>query len=343
VHACPPLTFGSHHRIAKCGRDQLLLLVWRVGDIESGNYQRSPLLSLDQGNTSVMSKDPSRDPWDLIRAHQYEEAVTAYDAKLAAGKEKWPEMIIANRATALLCAGRLPEALEGFSTANDIHRQSRATPQSAPFLESMGTVLWLMGHRSVAKELYRSAADGIRFGTIAYADIAGGVGQGLLLWYAGVTTKDRNATEHAVDYLTHLVKKPRIKNWPGPLAQFVIERRAQSLLPHAQSFRELLRDSFKTDNLREVIEHAKSDVLTRRHLVQALFVLGTKHRKKGDEDGCRRAFQQCAQLEHLYLDQEWYLAAAEVGLFPPGRATVRDQRSRRSHSRSCQGARRRAG
>ena len=182
-----------------------------------------------------------------------------------------------------------------------------------------------MGYRTVAKELYRSAVDGIRHGTIAYADIAGGVGQGLLLWYAGVTTKDRNATEHAVDYLTHLVKKPRIKNWPGPLAQFVIERRAQSLLPHAQSFRELLRDSFKTDNLQEVTERAKSDVLTRRHLIQALFVLGTKRRKKGDEDGCRRAFQQCAQLENPHVEEEWYLAAAEVGLFPPGALTSPEQ------------------
>src|SRR5215468_4824909 len=166
-----------------------------------------------------MSKDrQSHDPWDLISAHRYDEAVAAYDAQLTAGKEKLPA-IVANRATALLCAGRLHEALEDFSRANDIARQSRAAPKSAPFLQSMGTTLWLMGHRSVAKELYRSAADGIRFGTIAYADIAGGVGQGLLLWYAGVTTKDRNATEYALDYLTRLAKKSRIKYWPGPLAR----------------------------------------------------------------------------------------------------------------------------
>ena len=111
-----------------------------------------------------------------------------------------------------------------------------------------------MGHRSVAKELYRLAADGIRYGTIAYADASGGVGEGLLLWYAGITTKDRNATEHALDYLTRLAKKPRIKSWPGPLAQFVLER---------QSFNEVLRDSFKTDNLLETAEQAKSEILKR--------------------------------------------------------------------------------
>jgi hypothetical protein len=66
-----------------------------------------------------------------------------------------------------------------------------------------------MRHRSVAKELCRAAADGIRFGTIGYADFAGGVEQGLLLWYAGITTKDHNATEHALD-LSRLANKARI-------------------------------------------------------------------------------------------------------------------------------------
>ena len=113
-----------------------------------------------------MSNDHQfHDPWHLISAHQYEKAVAAYDAILAAGENY--HAIVANRAIALLCLGRLSEALEGFATANDIARQDRSAPKSAPYLESMGTVLWLMGHRSVAKELYRSAADGIRYGTIA--------------------------------------------------------------------------------------------------------------------------------------------------------------------------------
>jgi tetratricopeptide (TPR) repeat protein len=286
-----------------------------------------------------MSNDhQSDDPWRLIAQRQYEEAVVAYDAQLVAGKEKSPG-IVANRAIALLCLGRLSEALEGFATANDIARRSLGG-HSAPYLENIGTVLWLMGHRSIAKELYRSAVDGIRYGTIHYADIAGGVGQGLLLWYAGITTEDRNATEHAVDYLTHLAKKSRIKNWPGPLALYVIERHAQSLLPGAQSFEELLRESFNTDNLHEIAEQAKSDILTRRHLIQALFVLGTKHREKGDEDGCRRALQQCAQLENPHVQEEWYLAAAEMGLIPPVPVTLLDQRSRTSHSQSRRGTRR---
>jgi tetratricopeptide (TPR) repeat protein len=125
-----------------------------------------------------MSKDhQSDDPgWHLIAAHRYEEAVAAYDAELAAG-EKWYAI---NRTIALLCLGRLSEALEGFSKANEASRQT-LLGRSAPYLGDMGTVLWLMGHRGAAKELFRSAVDGIRFAPIADADISGGVGQGLLL------------------------------------------------------------------------------------------------------------------------------------------------------------------
>jgi hypothetical protein len=98
-----------------------------------------------------MSKDhPSNDPWDLIRAHQYEEAVAAYDVQLAAGKEKWPA-IIANRATALLCAGRLPEALEGFPRQKT--SLVRAILHPNRLLENIGTVLWLMDHRGVGDAL----------------------------------------------------------------------------------------------------------------------------------------------------------------------------------------------
>ena len=206
-----------------------------------------------------MSEDhQSNDPWHLISAHQYEKALAAYDAILAAG-ENYPA-IVANRAIALLCLGHIClKRLEGFATANDIARQDRGAPKSAPYLSAMGTVLWLIGDRSVAKELYRSAADGIRYRTIGYADASGGVGEGLLLWYAGITTKDRNTTEHALDYLTRLAKKSRIKSWPGPLAQFVLER---------QSFNEVLRTPSKPTICWKLQSRAKSDILKRRELVE---------------------------------------------------------------------------
>src|SRR5262249_13660447 len=48
-------------------------------------------------------------------------------------------------------------------------------------------------------------------------------------------------------------------------------------------------------------------------LRQVLFLLATQYRKRGEQE--RRAFQQYARLEKPLVDQEWYLAAAEVELF----------------------------
>jgi len=66
------------------------------------------------------------DPWQLISAHQYEEAVAAYDAQLATGDEWYA----ANRVIALLCLGRLSEALEDISNENDVARQGRSSPRN---------------------------------------------------------------------------------------------------------------------------------------------------------------------------------------------------------------------
>src|SRR5215467_10586635 len=55
---------------------------------EVSNHRRRP--SALTRNHVMSNNHQSHDQWDLISTHQYEEAVTAYDAKLAAGKEKWP-------------------------------------------------------------------------------------------------------------------------------------------------------------------------------------------------------------------------------------------------------------
>jgi hypothetical protein len=83
--------------------------------------------------------------------------------------------------------------------------------------------------------------------------------------------------------MTSLVGTGVHPNRPGPLTQFVLER---------QSFNEVLRDPFKPDNLLEAAERAKSDILKRRELVQALFVFATKCQQRRDKNGCRRALQQ---------------------------------------------------
>jgi tetratricopeptide (TPR) repeat protein len=246
------------------------------------------------------------DPWDYIKTHRYEDALAAYNEQIAGSPEVEP--VYFNRAIALLCLGRLSEALEDWERVSEKARQNPL--KTSPELEWLGLVLWLMGYRTTAKEMFRAAMDGVRYGTIAYGDAAGGVGQGLLLWYAGVTTRDTNATEHALTYLSRLSKKKTrmtsVENWPGPLALYAIEQ---------LSLDDILRKSFESGTVGEAALRAKDNILLRRQLAQTLLAVATRHRTNGNERDSRSALVQCSRLENPHIEAEWYLAAAEVGVF----------------------------
>lgn len=245
-------------------------------------------------------KEANTDPWDLLFAHRYEEAlacadITKVDADL-------PYTVFLARGMTLLCLGRFGEALAAYEAASQLRRQEQFKVPA--LLNELGTALWLLGNKVVAKEIWRASVDGIRYGTIHYADAAGGVEQGLLLWYGGVTTSDPNAIEHALVYLERLTnKKLRISNWPGPLALFALGKK---------SFDNVLED-LECEDLTIATRRARDDVRLKRDLVQALLCLGTRLRADGDSKGSRSAFRRCGELENPIVELAWYLAAAEIG------------------------------
>lgn len=244
--------------------------------------------------------DSELDPWELVIAHRYTEALAAYDARLQGGVENSLEL--ANRSTVLLCLGRLSEALEGFQRADNLAAQ-RLHGETRPYLDKIASIFWLLGRRDKAIQLLTSAVDGVLNGSIKFADNAGGVTQGLLLWYAGVAASDDSAKEHSRKYLRKLTNSARIKQWPGPLAFFVLGE----IMPE-----NLLLELFGTSELNTLINKAKVDLLNRRRLVKALFYLATCRRSAGSQDESHAEMVRCATLENPILEIEWYLARAET-------------------------------
>jgi tetratricopeptide (TPR) repeat protein len=241
------------------------------------------------------------DPWSLVLAHHYGEALVIFDGRRGPDSGA---LEAANRSTALLCLGRLSEALAGFRTASErAIQESRG--ESRAYQAEIGAILWLLGRRDEAIATFRAAVDGVLDGSIKYADNAGGVGQGLLLWYAGVTTRDGAATEHSLKYLRKLAKRPRIKYWPGPLALLALGQKTEQ---------EVLLEACGSSDLDVAIKQASADLLKRRELAQSLFYFGVRKRSEGHEEGCRQRMITCARLENPILEAEWYLARAEAGL-----------------------------
>jgi len=240
---------------------------------------------------------PTTDPWQLAQSHRYVEALAAYDAELASENEQSAPRV-ANRATVLLCLCRWQEAFEGFVRANEI--KSRKTKGLQPYLTKMATVLWLMGRRHDAVETLTRAVDSVASGEISYTDSAGGVSQGLLLWYAGITTSDSAGRKHALAYLSRLAEERRIQHWPGPLALYALGRM------RLEQTMELM-----AGNSNDV---GKAEVLKRRRLCQTLFYAAVTRRHQGDHAGCAHGMRQCCALENPLLEEEWYLARAEAGV-----------------------------
>jgi hypothetical protein len=78
-------------------------------------------------------------------------------------------------------------------------------------------------------------------------------------------------------------------------------------------FEETLKLLAGTPDIDKIVAVAKVDVLKRRRLCQTLFYAAVARRNEGDEAGCTNGMRQCLALENPLLEEEWYLARAELG------------------------------
>jgi len=241
----------------------------------------------------------NNDPWLLLFAHKYQQALKIYDAELR--KTKHPDAgFLSSRATALLCLGKLQEALADFTRANEL--DTKEVKGSSAYLENIAIAQWLLGKKSEAIQTLRHSVEGILSGKITYADSAGGATQGLLLFYAALSIKDDLNYRYAVDYLQKLAKKSKIREWPGPLALLILNH------PDAQ---DAIRREMDGKTLSQAMKSSKSDLFIRRQLCQWLFYEAVHEREQGNEGACMKRMRECRNLENPILEQEWYLAKNE--------------------------------
>jgi len=96
---------------------------------------------------------------------------------------------------------------------------------------------------------------------------------------------------------------PTLKGWPSPVARYYLGM---------ISFPDLLESATGQRELPGAIEVARSKLLSRRELCQALFHDGVRSRAQGDEGLCLTRMRECYALEDPLIEEEWYLARYEV-------------------------------
>ena len=199
----------------------------------------------------------------------------------------------------------MPKALPVYERV-DVHERSDLVDTGRPGRRiDMSCCHWMMGDRAKAIELMREMVDGILDRSIEFGDAAGGVQQGLLLHYMGVTANDKSAVSKARSYLRSRAKRSAIELFPGPVARYYLgEIEFPDVL--AAATKDKARD------VAEAIQVARTDLRCRRELCVAIFHDGVKARAQGSEQHCQTRMRECFSLENPIIEAEWYLARYEI-------------------------------
>jgi tetratricopeptide (TPR) repeat protein len=239
------------------------------------------------------------DAYDLMIGQRYAEAIREYRKLLERNPDDWAA--VDGLSTALMAAGAYVEALPLLNRLDEHERAS--LPGHPGSKRSIACSYWCLDQWPAAMKLMRGLVEGILDGSIEFGDLAGGVQQGLLLHYMGVTAKDKEAVAFSASYLQRLSKKSSIDYWPGPLARYMLGE---------ISFEEVLAALAKRLKVSDPLEAALTDILARRWVCVALFHDGLRHRVAGQEELCMGRMRECVGFTNSYLEPEWYLARYEV-------------------------------
>jgi hypothetical protein len=240
------------------------------------------------------------DAYELLKSHRYADSIREYRRQLEGNPDDWAA--IAGLIKPLMAVGAYAETLPLLYRLDEHQREGLLGHPGSK--RDLACSYWCLDQWPTAMKLMRGLVEGILDRSIEFGDLAGGVQQGLLLHYMGVTAKDKEAVAFSIGYLRRLSRKSSIDYWPGPLARYVLGE---------ISFAEVLAALSKQSDVGNPFEAALTDILARRWLCVALFHDGLRHRVAGQEELCMGRMQECFGLENPFIEPEWYLARYEVG------------------------------
>jgi hypothetical protein len=242
---------------------------------------------------------------ELFRSHRYKEAIEEH--RLALANNRDDIAAIEGMAEALLAEGEYWESLSYFERLlvqrKEDERANKVPAGSDAWQIEIACLHWMLGNASKAIHMMHGLAAGILDGSIKYGDAAGGMKQGLLLYYMAVTAKMSEELSFALDYMRNRVKRLLVQNWPSPVAQYYLGE---------SSFDDVMGEVNRQRVSPAMVEQWKIELGRRRRLTVALFHDGIRNRAQGHEELCLARMRECCELENSFLEQEWYLARYEV-------------------------------
>lgn len=245
--------------------------------------------------------ESTRNAYSLLWSHQYDDAFEAARRRLLVVPDDLEATGTA--ASALIALGRYQQVPPYLEKLDAVERADRAAPGRPGQRMTIACLHWMQGNRELAISGMRELVDGILNRSINYGDGAGGVSQGLLLYYMATTAHDEGNVWHALRYMKNRAKRRAIQLWPGPVALHYLGE---------VDFDVVLQAATGEPNLDRALDEARTNLRKRRDLCVALFHDGTRHRAEGNEAACMERMRLCHSLENPIIENEWYLARYEV-------------------------------
>ncbi len=243
------------------------------------------------------------DAWNLIESGRYDEAAR----QLARHIETGVGVALGhfgNKAVAELAAGRPLEAERTLKQGQAFAERDERS-RGSNLLLRLSEVQWLNGHPEEAVGSLMSRIQGLKDGSVQFADAAGGGKDGLILHYYGVRLGRTSLIENAHQWLKQVLRRKRLKVWPGPLVRWFFGELDDPAV---------LIEGCGTSSMEAAFTTARTDVLARRQLIEFCFHRAVRAMREGEQSRSRELFEDAVSLENPLVDIEWYLARRELDL-----------------------------
>lgn len=149
-------------------------------------------------------------PWSLLRSGERNQAIEQLQKEFRTKPDASHAMELG---VAYLWLKDYDAAWHHFHQVRQTHARSHAR-----FYGMAGVAKWCLGEQTEAIGEWRAGLKS------QYADGAGGVTLPLLLFVATIVNSDLFERSEAERLLTLRAEDPRVRNWPGPIAEFVLGR-----------------------------------------------------------------------------------------------------------------------
>jgi hypothetical protein len=226
--------------------------------------------------------------WELVTKGAYADAVIGFTEEIHARPSAWA---FNNRGMAHLHRADYDAALADFRSADAL---SGAELHTVCHGAMCGAALWMAGREKEAVDTWLAGVEASLAGLVRYADAAGGVTVGNLLFFAGVRRDDKSAIASASRLLRKRLRTKQSTAWPGPTSQYLLGRICESDVLAAVSGVPVLRE---------------------RELCQARFYSGVQALSTGEPAAYFNAMREACKLGRVSkLEAEYYLALHEVSI-----------------------------